>query len=158
MKCGNIRQLLSAYEDGELDAQRRAGVEHHLGQCEGCAAYLLHLKDLTSLLRVGDCDAGALWARIARSAQIRRRHATWRVWGARISAAAAGFALYLGLHSAVQAIAPSATEESGSREVAGALETAAQTLSRGLPDGGWPALQQRPELLLVQELGRGLDP
>lgn len=37
MNCFEIRRLCYAYLDGELPGERRASVETHLAQCEGCA-------------------------------------------------------------------------------------------------------------------------
>jgi len=38
MKCETVRELLVAYEKGELDEERRAAVEEHLAQCVACRA------------------------------------------------------------------------------------------------------------------------
>ncbi|HLX36199.1 MAG TPA: anti-sigma factor [Candidatus Binataceae bacterium] len=38
MTCDEIRQLLDAWYDGDLDAPRSASVERHLEECPGCAA------------------------------------------------------------------------------------------------------------------------
>ena len=37
MDCDEIRPLLEAYSDGELDLVRQIGLEAHLGACPGCA-------------------------------------------------------------------------------------------------------------------------
>ncbi len=38
MKCETVRELLVAYEKGELDEDRRVAVEEHLAQCVACQA------------------------------------------------------------------------------------------------------------------------
>jgi len=38
MTCDEIRDLLDAFYDGELDAPRSAVIERHLEECPGCAA------------------------------------------------------------------------------------------------------------------------
>lgn len=37
MNCQEVRELLSAYGDGELDAARKAEIERHLEQCPACS-------------------------------------------------------------------------------------------------------------------------
>jgi len=45
------RQLLSAYVDGELDADAKATVEQHVLQCADCAFELAELRDLSGQIR-----------------------------------------------------------------------------------------------------------
>ena len=46
MQCDDIRQMLSGYLDGELDAKNRQLVEEHLAACADCRAEHDKLKKL----------------------------------------------------------------------------------------------------------------
>jgi len=51
MKCAGIKQLLSEYVDGVLDAQTKADIEEHISTCTGCRQALEDLKALLGELR-----------------------------------------------------------------------------------------------------------
>jgi anti-sigma factor RsiW len=40
MNCNNVRHLLDAYVDGELDLMTSLDLEHHLSDCDGCSSLL----------------------------------------------------------------------------------------------------------------------
>jgi len=46
MKCAGIKQLLSEYIDGVLDAQTRTGIKEHIATCAGCQKEMEELKVL----------------------------------------------------------------------------------------------------------------
>jgi anti-sigma factor RsiW len=48
MNCKEIRQLINAYADSELDLTRSLEIERHLGDCPGCAASYEGLRALRS--------------------------------------------------------------------------------------------------------------
>jgi len=50
MKCSDIKELLSAYLDGQAESQDRAMVEDHLGSCETCRKEFHLLKKTWDLL------------------------------------------------------------------------------------------------------------
>jgi hypothetical protein len=56
MKCAEIKELLSEYMDGILDAQKKALVEEHLTACKVCSeefgSLKAYVKELRSLKRV----------------------------------------------------------------------------------------------------------
>ncbi|MEA3435090.1 MAG: zf-HC2 domain-containing protein [Thermodesulfobacteriota bacterium] len=51
MKCAGIKQLLSEYIDGVLDADTKAQLEEHILQCTGCRQALEDLEALVGELR-----------------------------------------------------------------------------------------------------------
>jgi len=51
MNCAGIKQLLSEYVDGVLDAQTKADIEEHISTCTGCRQALEDLKALVGELR-----------------------------------------------------------------------------------------------------------
>jgi len=51
MKCAGIKQLLSEYVDGVLDAQTKEHLEEHISTCVGCQQELKQLKALVGELR-----------------------------------------------------------------------------------------------------------
>ena len=51
MNCADLRLLLHAYSDGELDLVRSLDVEQHLQTCAACAAQNQSLRSLRSALR-----------------------------------------------------------------------------------------------------------
>ncbi|MBD3246067.1 MAG: hypothetical protein GF333_03555 [Candidatus Omnitrophica bacterium] len=60
MDCEHIKELLSAYLDGELSVDQRQRVEEHLFACAGCRQELDELKSVSGLLRsMGDDRAPA---------------------------------------------------------------------------------------------------
>jgi len=50
MECSRIKELLSDYMDGTLDAEARVRVEEHLKGCEGCRNELDSLRELVNEL------------------------------------------------------------------------------------------------------------
>jgi len=50
MNCQDVRHLLSAYADGELDLVHSLQVEEHLGSCPGCAGAEKNLRSLHTAL------------------------------------------------------------------------------------------------------------
>jgi len=54
MNCAEIRNLLHAYADGELDLVRSLEVEQHLKSCATCAAEIKSLQSLRDALRQND--------------------------------------------------------------------------------------------------------
>ena len=50
MKCGEIKERLSAYVDDVLDAESKAVVEEHLSSCKDCQQEMVSLKALVSEL------------------------------------------------------------------------------------------------------------
>ncbi len=50
-RCGKVRELLSAYLDGELDPATRAAVEEHLRECGPCGAELEELKAASAFVQ-----------------------------------------------------------------------------------------------------------
>jgi len=51
MKCAGIKQLLSEYIDGVLDADTKAQLEKHISTCAGCQQKLQELKILVEEIR-----------------------------------------------------------------------------------------------------------
>lgn len=51
MRCAEVAQLLSAYEDSELQPEKKALVEAHLAQCASCAAAHEELCSADAVLR-----------------------------------------------------------------------------------------------------------
>jgi len=49
MDCSEIRELLSAYHDGELDDQARNRVSVHLAECPDCASQLATFEKLSAM-------------------------------------------------------------------------------------------------------------
>lgn len=48
-RCEQIEPMLSAYLDGELDADERAAVERHVADCPACAAELRELRGVVGV-------------------------------------------------------------------------------------------------------------
>lgn len=51
MTCLDVRRLVPAYVDGELNGAARLQVSSHLGTCDGCAREEADLRDLGDMLR-----------------------------------------------------------------------------------------------------------
>ncbi len=51
MDCGEFRDLLEAYDDGELPAMERAAIAEHLQGCRDCSAALAELQALRGRIR-----------------------------------------------------------------------------------------------------------
>lgn len=44
LDCNQVVELVTAYLDGSLDADARAGFEAHLVECDGCDLYLDQIR------------------------------------------------------------------------------------------------------------------
>ena len=78
MKCADVADRLSAYADGELEAEMREKIVAHLSRCPACRAELTALAKLDGLIRkispVESCfDAAQIVSRIQPSPPPRRR-------------------------------------------------------------------------------------
>jgi anti-sigma factor RsiW len=51
MACQDLVELVTEYLEGALDDDRRAAVEAHLADCEGCTKYLEQMR--TTILLTG---------------------------------------------------------------------------------------------------------
>ena len=51
MKCERFRDELEDWLDGELDADERAGLERHVGDCPGCAQHLSQRRAMGAALK-----------------------------------------------------------------------------------------------------------
>src|SRR5262245_33071938 len=49
--CGEVRERLEAYHDGELPIDEQIAIQGHLSECVGCALAIAELSDLRSSLR-----------------------------------------------------------------------------------------------------------
>ncbi len=103
MSCGEARELMHAYLDGELDFVASLGVERHIEGCAECTASFSRLRTLQSLLRDPELQyqpSASLRKTVEGKSLDRRRtgaatpRAAW--WpGLRLSTAAAFLALIL---------------------------------------------------------------
>ena len=50
MDCQDLVELVTDYLEGGLDPVTRARMEHHLAECDGCAAYLEQMRDTITML------------------------------------------------------------------------------------------------------------
>jgi len=50
MKCRPVQNMLSAYQDGELDAHRAAAVKRHLERCPACRRHYARLQQARDML------------------------------------------------------------------------------------------------------------
>jgi anti-sigma factor RsiW len=50
LPCQELVELVTAYLDGELDAETQARFEEHISGCSGCAAYLEQFRETIDLL------------------------------------------------------------------------------------------------------------
>jgi anti-sigma factor (TIGR02949 family) len=82
MNCAEVKNLLSAFVDGEVaDGRLRDSIQAHLAECESCMKeYELQLRVKTEISRLGIKEAAStLSTRImAEIGQRRRRRAAWR--------------------------------------------------------------------------------
>lgn len=49
MACRELVELVTDYLEGALPPGERARLEHHLGQCDGCSAYLEQIRTVIRL-------------------------------------------------------------------------------------------------------------
>ena len=123
MECRDVRELLSAFADDELDPVRSREVEQHVAACARCAAELANRRQLSAALQA-DLEyhrtPDLLRARILRGVRASvkiaeappRRHAWWRS----VPAAAALVAVIGGLWAAVALLPAASTGEALARE------------------------------------------
>jgi anti-sigma factor RsiW len=50
LPCEELVELVTAYLDGDLDAETNARFDEHIGRCPGCAAYLEQFRETIDLL------------------------------------------------------------------------------------------------------------
>lgn len=78
MKCNDIRNLVLAYLDSELDAKTSQEIQLHLQSCAECAELFAREEKfnerLFGVLRVGQ-PISALWEQIESRLQPKRRNA-----------------------------------------------------------------------------------
>ncbi len=91
MNCGEIRELIHGYMDGELGLVNSLEIERHLAECSECAEDLKQHEALRALLRRPDTAYPAS-AKLARQIEkaVRRESRTRSWWpvGASVAAAA----------------------------------------------------------------------
>lgn len=163
MTCPEVRPLLSAYYDRELEPAQLCAVAEHLAACPACRQELNDFGKLGELLGTGrDCRVPVgLWERIAASAdRSRRPRRLGRDWLVRLGAVAAGFVLYLLGHDVAASIVPrNAAQAAETTQVEIVLrETAAALAGPGLGEDHFASLGHRPEMLVLQELTEGIEP
>ena len=56
LPCQELVELVTAYLDGELDAETQARFEDHISGCSGCAAYLDQIRETIELLSTLEMD------------------------------------------------------------------------------------------------------
>ncbi|MFL5308877.1 MAG: anti-sigma factor family protein [Myxococcales bacterium] len=57
LACRELVQLVTDYLEGVLLRAERQRFEHHIASCRGCAAYLLHMRELMRVSRRIPADA-----------------------------------------------------------------------------------------------------
>lgn len=75
MKCDEVKKLLSALVDDELDVEAREAMEAHISTCPGCAQERAGFEDLSKLtqsLQSSDPPA-RVWSRVARDLAANKR-------------------------------------------------------------------------------------
>ncbi|MDI6871971.1 MAG: zf-HC2 domain-containing protein [Bacillota bacterium] len=98
MRCPDPVQL-EALVDGELPADRAAGVTRHLEECPACATQVRRIRQLVALLRqrsvpvLDELEVAQLVESVRRKAEVKRR-LTFAAW--RRSLVAASLVLALG--------------------------------------------------------------
>ncbi|HEV8593274.1 MAG TPA: anti-sigma factor [Pyrinomonadaceae bacterium] len=51
MRCNDVRDLLDAFQDGELDLKSHLGLEHHIEDCSDCRTIFEDRRRLSSAIR-----------------------------------------------------------------------------------------------------------
>lgn len=104
MKCKKVLKDLSAYADGEVGSGLRERMERHLEVCEGCAAELSRLREVTdaakrSLRAVASAKSPpqGLRERVMEATEPLRPHRAILIPAGRLAAGAIGIALASGL-------------------------------------------------------------
>jgi anti-sigma factor RsiW len=91
MTCDEVKPLLNARIDGEIDPAQGAALDSHMKTCSSCAADLLELENLCFAIREempyykasGDLQAQVRLALRGAEYLDGRTHRTdWRIWGA----------------------------------------------------------------------------
>jgi anti-sigma factor RsiW len=73
LPCQELVELVTAYLDGDLDAETQARFEEHISGCPGCATYLDQFRQTIELL--GTLDSERLSDESL--AEMRRAFRTW---------------------------------------------------------------------------------
>lgn len=101
MRCGEVKNRLNAYLDGELDERSRRAVEAHISKCAACRETLTELRTIAAGIKVSMPDKPApegFEAKVMAAAARMRREATsdrkaeYQPLGARRMTPAARFA------------------------------------------------------------------
>lgn len=111
MNCEEVRPLLHAWHDGELDLVHTLAIEQHLEECPGCRAEQAQLQAVSALLHVRlprETAPAALQTRVREAVAEREPHAPvfapdsgartplpWLAWAAGL-AAALGLGFFFG--------------------------------------------------------------
>ena len=91
MTCDEVKPLLNALMDGEIDSMQRAALDSHVETCSFCAAELEELKSVRDAVRGGmqyykapaDLRSQVRVAlRGAEYLETKSRWSDWRIWGA----------------------------------------------------------------------------
>jgi len=84
LDCKHVWDYISAYIDGEVDAQLRADIDRHLETCEVCSAVLDSTRNVVVLMadnRVFELPAGfskRLHARIDQELGLQQQEEPWK--------------------------------------------------------------------------------
>jgi len=68
LACIELVELVTDYLEGALPARRQRAIEHHLAQCDGCAAYVEQMREtrrMAGALRGEDVPDAAVDALLA---------------------------------------------------------------------------------------------
>ena len=120
MTCEEVRGLLSAYADGELDLVRAVEIERHLAECPACAADLERTRALSRALADPSLYyqppvelAARVRASVRRTAGSGRRFA----WRPVVAATAAAILVAVAAWAAVRGSSPPPADEQLARQV-----------------------------------------
>jgi anti-sigma factor RsiW len=93
MDCGEVRELLNAYVDGEMPAEEHRAVAEHMEQCENCARALASLEAMRHrILRAGDFTLPqGLETRLRARLGLERQEFGWALWRKTAALAASHF-------------------------------------------------------------------
>jgi hypothetical protein len=158
--CTDIKALLSALVDGELDADTQHAAERHLAECRACRTLVDQAESLNELIRLESDSTGgdALpdgFARsvLQRTATPRRSHLhEWTNWAGWLAAAAA-LALAVAIWSADRgrAMGPALPAAPDASSVMPATYREAHGLQSLAFDGALPAQELSPPTRLTRE-------
>jgi anti-sigma factor RsiW len=91
MNCPDVRPMLNAWVDGELDSTQRTAIDSHLTACRSCADAQRELENVRDQIRsqmiyhkapVGLRDQVQFALRGAELVERKSQRRDWRVWGA----------------------------------------------------------------------------